>query len=147
MSTIDEIQNFLNIEIGERWLRDGKKKPNKNKYYWYEGQYYIVQLTQNKFMICEDCNTTRRLLRLHCWCFGEYARTRINRKIKRWHQLFLTYEVGLVTDHINRMRYDNRADNLRIVTRSVNNRNITKRSDNTTGTQGVYLYYHADGHS
>ena len=37
------------------------------------------------------------------------------------------------------MRYDNRADNLRIVTRSINSRNLTKRCDNTTGIQGVGL--------
>ena len=37
------------------------------------------------------------------------------------------------------MRYDNRADNLRIVTRSVNNRNITKRSDNKSGTKGIRI--------
>ena len=139
MATIDEIQNFLNIEIDERRLRNGKKKPNKNKYYWYEGQYYIVQLTKDKWMIAEDCNKTRRLLRLYCWYFGKYARTNINGESKRWHQLFLTYETGLVTDHINRMRCDNRADNLRIVTKSINSRNITKRIDNTTGTQGIHL--------
>ena len=83
MATIDEIQNFLNIEIGERILRNGKKYADKNKYYWYEGQYYIVQLTKNTWMIAEDCNKTRQLLRLYCWCFAEYAKTKIDGKMKR----------------------------------------------------------------
>ena len=153
MSTIDEIQNFLNIEIGERWLRDGKKKPNKNKYYWYEGQYYIVQLTQNKFMICEDCNKTRRLLRLYSWRFDHgYAYTsNTNGKTTAWHQLFLTYEDTLVADHINRFKYDNRSDNLRIVSLSVNSRNTTKRKDNESGIKGIsrdikgrYMYWRVD---
>jgi hypothetical protein len=141
MATIDEIQNFLNIEIGERWLRDGKKDPNKNKYYYYEGQYYIVQLTQNKWMICEDCNKTRLLLRLYSWCVGStgYATTSVNGKAKNWHRIILNYEAGLLADHINRMRYDNRIDNLRIVTYSINSRNITKPKDNTSGTKGVRL--------
>ena len=140
MATIDEIQNFLNIEIGERWLRDGKKNPNKNKYYWYEGQYYIVQLNKDKWMITEDCNKTRQLLRLYSWSASDgYAHTRINGKIKGWQQLFLTYEAGLVADHINRMRYDNRIDNLRIVTYSINNRNKTKPKNNTSDITGVCL--------
>ena len=139
MATINEIQNFLNIEIGERWLRDGKKKPNKNKYYWYEGQYYIVQLNKDKWMIAEDCNKTRRLLRLYCWGFTHgYAMTHTNGTTKKWHQIILNYEAGLVADHINRMRYDNRIDNLRIVTQSINNRNVTKRKTNTSGITGVY---------
>ena len=37
------------------------------------------------------------------------------------------------------MRYDNRADNLRIVTRNINSRNLTIRCDNTSGIQGVGL--------
>ena len=141
MATIDKIQNFLNIEIGERWLRDGKKDPNKNKYYYYEGQYYIVQLTQNKFMICEDCNKTRQLLRLYNWCVDSigYGRASINGIPKRWHQIILNYEAGLVADHINRMRYDNRNDNLRIVTLSMNSRNVTKQKTNTSGIKGIYL--------
>ena len=139
MATIDEIQNFLNIEIGERRLRNGKKEPNKNKYYYYENQYYIVQLTKNRWVICEDCNKTRRLLRMYCWYFHEYAKTRVNQKIKSWHQLFLTYEVTLVADHINRFKYDNRSDNLRIVSPSMNSRNVTKRKNNMSGTKGVCL--------
>ena len=141
MATIEEIQNFLDIEIGERRLRDGKKKTNKNSYYYYENQYYIVQLTKNKWITAEDCNKTRILLRLHSWCVGTdgYAMTSINGTTKMWHQLFLTYEDGLEGDHINRLRYDNRSDNLRIVTRRVNNRNRTKPDVNTSGVKGVHL--------
>ena len=40
-------------------------------------------------------------------------------------------------DHINRKCDDNRLENLRWSTRSENSRNITKRSDNTSGTLGV----------
>lgn len=40
-------------------------------------------------------------------------------------------------DHKNRNRKDNRKQNLRIATSTENNRNITKRKDNTTGIIGV----------
>ena len=41
MATLQEIQDFLDIEIGDKRLRPGKKYKNKNKYYYYEDQYYI----------------------------------------------------------------------------------------------------------
>lgn len=41
-------------------------------------------------------------------------------------------------DHINRDRGDNRLSNLRAVTRTENQRNHPKRSDNSSGVSGVY---------
>ena len=40
-------------------------------------------------------------------------------------------------DHINQIKTDNRLENLRFVTKSENNRNGSKRIDNTSGTLGV----------
>lgn len=45
---------------------------------------------------------------------------------------------GMEIDHINNNVLDNRKENLRLVTRSYNNANARKRSDNTTGYKGVY---------
>jgi hypothetical protein len=42
-----------------------------------------------------------------------------------------------VTDHINRVRTDNRIANLREVTRGQNNQNSRRRKDNTSGHPGV----------
>ena len=138
MATLNIIESFLNIEIGDKRLKDGKKIPNKNQYYYYEQAYYIVKLTKDKWMIAEDCQKTRVLLRKHCWSVNDgYASTNVNKSTKQWHQLFFNYEAGLVADHINNRRYDNRIDNIRIVTPGDNNRNRTKRSDNTSGKQGV----------
>jgi len=137
MATLSIIESFLNIEIGDKKLKDGKKIPDKNQYYYYEQLCYIVKLTQDKWMIAEDCQKTRILLRKHCWHAGHgYAQTNVN-KSKKWHQLFFHYEAGLVADHINNKRFDNRIDNIRIVTARDNNMNRTKRSDNTSGKQGV----------
>jgi hypothetical protein len=41
-------------------------------------------------------------------------------------------------DHINRVRYDNRIENLRDVSRAENCHNNGKRGDNTTGRPGVF---------
>ena len=139
MTTLANIEAFLNIEIGDKRLKDGKKRKNKNQYYYYEQAYYIVKLTQNKWMIAEDCQKTRKLLRKHCWCFHStgYAQTDVNKSTKRWHQLFFNYEAGLVADHINNKPFDNRMDNIRIVSTRDNMRNKSKRSDNTSGKQGI----------
>ncbi|WAX10903.1 hypothetical protein BV741P2_00007 [Phocaeicola phage BV741P2] len=48
------------------------------------------------------------------------------------------YSDGLEVDHINHIRDDNRLVNLRLVTKSDNNRNKSRSSNNTTGVMGVY---------
>jgi len=142
MTTLNNIEAFLNLEIGDKKLKYGKKKINKNRYYYYEQAYYIIKLSQDKWMIAEDCNKTRKLLKIHCWRThnGGYARTNVDKSTKLWHQLFFNYEDGLVSDHINNKKFDNRIDNIRIVTVTENNRNTTINSNNTSGKQGVRLF-------
>jgi len=139
MTTLNNIESLLNLEIGDKRLKDGKKYKDKNQYYYYEQAYYIVKLTKGDWMVAEDCQKTRKLLRKYCWCVDKegYARTNVNKSSKRWHQLFYKYEVGLVADHINNKSFDNRIDNIRIVTQGENNRNRTIHSNNTSGKQGV----------
>ena len=142
MASLNEIEAFLNIEIGDKRLRDGKKYKDKNQYYYYEQSYYIVKLTRDKWMVLEDCRKTRELLKKYCWRLDNYgyAQTRFNKTTKKFHQLFLNYDEDLVTDHINNKRFDNRIDNLRIVTQQENCRNKTKRTNNTSNKQGVSLF-------
>ena len=142
MASLQQVQTFLNIEIGDKRLKDGKKYKNKNQYYYYEQAYYIIKLSQDKWIVAEDCRKTRVLLRNHSWCLDRYAKTTVNKSSKKWHQLFFNYEADLVADHINNKRYDNRIDNIRIVTPRDNNRNRTKYSNNTSGKQGVGRYTH-----
>jgi hypothetical protein len=140
MTTLNNIEAFLNIEIDDKKLRDGKKKINKNQYYYYDQSYYIIKLSQDKWIIAEDCNKTRRLLKKYCWhahTMG-YAVTSVGKSTKKWHQLSHQYENGLVADHINHKKFDNRHDNIRIVTSSDNSRNTIIHSNNTSGKQGVY---------
>jgi len=46
---------------------------------------------------------------------------------------------GLEIDHKNRIRNDNRPENLRLGTRTQNNANMRVRYDNKTGHRGVYF--------
>ena len=138
MASLQKIENHLNIEIGDKKLRNGRKYPNKNRYYRYDS-YYIVSLTQDKFMIIDNDRKNRKLLRKHCWYHSghQYGQTRVGKSSKIFHQLLLNYENGLVADHINRYRFDNRSENLRIITYQENNRNTTKNKNNTSGVTGV----------
>ena len=106
MATLSEIENLLNIEVADRRLRPGKMQAGINKYYYYENMYYVVELSQGKYMICADNITTRQLLKTHCWRLSTdgYAQTSFNNKTKYFHQLYLTYEANLVCDHANRKR-------------------------------------------
>jgi hypothetical protein len=139
MTTINIIEAYLNLQIGDKKLKDGKKYNNKNKYYYYEQAYYIIKLTNDKYIIADDCNKTRKLLKKYCWRTHSdgYAQTNVDKSTKKWHQLYFNYECGLMADHINNKKFDNRIDNIRIVTSSENNQNRSVRSDNTSGKQGV----------
>ena len=64
-----------------------------------------ICLTKDMYMIAEDCNKTRKLLRLYTWCVcNGYAKTGTG----TWHKLLLNYDDGLLADHINNKTFDNR---------------------------------------
>ena len=130
------IEAHLDLELGNRRLRDGKKKLNKNDYYYYKNLYYIVELTKGTWTILEDCVKTRKLSRKS---HKGYARSSIDGTLtcKCWHQLSLNYEDGLVADHINGLRYDARLDNLRVVANMPNKR--TYKNDVTACGQNRNL--------
>ena len=136
MTSLEIIEEFLNIELGDRKLCDGKHKTNKNKYYYFKRRYYIVQINDMWF-IMSDCKRTRKLLRKYTWShmgsgyiFNGSNKLYLHRKITKCKD-------DLVVDHINRYPYDNRDDNLRCITSSSNSRNRTISCRNTSGRQGV----------
>ncbi len=55
------------------------------------------------------------------------------------HRLIMSTPDGMETDHINGIKLDNRRDNLRIVTRSQNQRNRKVNKNNMSGFKGVHL--------
>ena len=54
------------------------------------------------------------------------------------HQILLPAEDGLMCDHINRNPLDNRRENLRMVSQSINATNARARTESKSGVRGVY---------
>ena len=141
MTSLNQIELFLNIQIGDKVLRDGLKKKNKNKFYWYINQYYIVQLNDEKWMILTTGERSIDLLVDHIWAYSNgYAITNIDKSTTSFHIKIMNMDDNndLVVDHINIKKFDNRLQNLRMATIQDNNRNKPKRNDNISGTTGVY---------
>ena len=65
----------------------------------------------------------------------------INKKYQAEHRLVWLYHYGYLPendiDHVNRVKDDNRVENLREVSRSCNVRNSPQRKDNRFGIRGV----------
>jgi hypothetical protein len=71
------------------------------------------------------------------------ARGSYDPETKRTKVVFMHHDIlpkmnGLDVDHINRDRFDNRKENLRLVTRTINNRNRTTNLNSTSGHKGVF---------
>ena len=136
MTTIAEIEEYLNVETGDKKLCVGKHKKNKNQYYYFKDEYYIVKLSQDKWMIASDCKRTRRLLRLYTWIYVR-GYTRNRKDGLYFHREVINTDDDLIAHHVNRKPFDNRVNNLRKVTQVDNMRNKSKYSNNTSGKQGV----------
>ena len=138
MSSLNEIEEFLNIEIGDKRLRNGKKKMNKNTYYWYRNEYYIVNLSNDKWCIMSTNERTRELLTNHVWCCSSgYAITSNDKTTIKLHRQIMNSPENMCIDHINRHPFDNRIDNLRITTHKENMRNKSMPTNNTSSIVGV----------
>ena len=73
---------------------------------------------------------------------GKYCRININNKKYRLHRVIWKMFKGydpVELDHINRVKHDNRIENLREVTSSENGYNTKIYKNNTSGTRGVVL--------
>jgi hypothetical protein len=101
-----------------------------------------IQLTQGMKALVDD--EDYEFLNTFKWCANKigstfYAATGLaDGRVFHMHSLILQKTSGYEIDHINRNGLDNRRSNIRLVTRSDNNRNSKIRSDNTTGVKGVY---------
>ena len=138
MSSLNEIEEFLNIEIGDKRLRNGKKKMNKNTYYWYRNEYYIVNLSNDKWCIMSTNERTHELLTNHVWCCSSgYAITSNDKTTIKLHRQIMNSPENMCIDHINRHPFDNRIDNLRITTHKENMRNKSMPTNNTSSIVGV----------
>lgn len=69
-------------------------------------------------------------------CFG-YGTCTLSTLNIRLHRFIMNAPKGLVVDHINGDRLDNRKENLRLCSIKENIRNSKKHKDNTSGYRGV----------
>jgi hypothetical protein len=142
MTSLNKIEELLNIEIGDKVLRKGRVYDEKNRYYWYRNEYYIVNIGDDKWVIMSSNDHTRELLDDYIWSYlGGYAISHEGKEktlVKLHRKLMHMDNNPLVVDHVKRNTFDNRLENLRIVTPEQNSRNRTKPKNNTSGTMGVY---------
>lgn len=102
------------------------------------GKYAHVRLGRSKSeMICdiEEWN----VLKNHYWVLSStgYAVAVIEKKLRLFHVQIIECPNGMVRDHINRNKLDNRKNNLRIVTYQANIINSNENMCNTSGVKGV----------
>lgn len=103
-----------------------------------------IKLTQNKFAIIDE-EFYSEIIKYKWHTDSKnrktnYASNRctINMRMHRYiMQLAGFYIKNKQVDHINGNGLDNRLENLRIATKQQNNRNVSKRANNTTGYKGV----------
>lgn len=100
--------------------------------------YYEVELTDGAVMFVD--HDALPLVAAHGWYRTSegYAATSIGITNPSFHRLYLgPSTAGFEVDHMNRNRLDNRRSNLRIVTSRVNQNNMSRYKNNTSGTTGV----------
>lgn len=96
-----------------------------------------IKLTKGKYAIVD--NLDFEWLNQWKWWYTTrgYALREEKGKCIFMHRLINNTPNGFDTDHINRIKLDNRGENLRTVTRSQNFMNINPRKNNTSGCKGV----------
>lgn len=102
---------------------------------------YVVGIFDNGAKMLFDVSDLE-LVSSHSWHVDSsgYPRTCVNGETIRLHRLLIPeIPSGLVIDHKNRIKLDNRRLNLRIVTQKENNQNISIKSNNTSGVPGVFF--------
>lgn len=109
-----------------------------NKYSIYGNNVEVKLTNSEEIMFCDLEDWDK--LKIFCWSKGNtgYAEARVNGRTTLFHHLVLECKKGMVRDHKNRNKLDNRKDNLRIVTYFENNVNVERANSNLYGVPGAY---------
>jgi hypothetical protein len=102
-----------------------------------------IPLTKGRITIVDDEDYDYLIQWRWCYSIRGYAMRRSSKKGTRthfiMHRVILDTPTGMLTDHINGNKLDNRRCNLRICTGSQNNMNSRLSTRNTTGFKGIYF--------
>lgn len=125
-----------NKEICLEYSRKANLK-GKNRVEIKNGLAYVELNNTKRIMICEADVWEKN--KEYTWYehYG-YAKTRKKKKDVPFHSVVLNCPDGYVIDHINRDRFDNRRENLRVTTQYVNSLNRGANINSVTGVKGVY---------
>lgn len=93
-----------------------------------------IKLTQGKYALVDDKDF--EWLNQWKWHYHNLGYAR-NWKVGYMHKIINCTPVGFETDHINQNKLDNRRENLRTVTKSVNQTNKPIPRNNVSGIPGV----------
>lgn len=125
-----------------RIVADAKKRScakSKNTFFFCEKYIYI--LIKDKVCIA-NIRFASKIIK-YSWCLSHgYAQANINNKRKTMHRYLYSKKDGLVTDHKNRNKLDNRIKNIRFVSHSFNVMNAVRL--NNSGYRGVSWSYHCN---
>lgn len=100
---------------------------------------YVVVDKLGHEMICDEDIWEK--YKSHTWFFhSRYVRAKVNGKETLFHRLVKDCPNGYLIDHINRNTLDNRRENLRITTPSVNSINSKTNRNNKLKQKGVYSH-------
>tara|TARA_R110002167_G_C12361051_1_gene623164 strand:- start:54 stop:620 length:567 start_codon:yes stop_codon:yes gene_type:complete len=118
----------------KQWMTDNLSYvPENGDLVWKDGASSINNKSRVAGSVAGTVNTQGYLV-ISMWSKGNYLLYRAHRIV--W---FLNYgEVPSLLDHINRNKLDNRVENLRPTTHSLNGRNTNKRVRVTSKYKGVY---------
>jgi len=104
-----------------------------------------IELTQGQVAIVDDDDFER--LSMYKWCArweqntkSYYAATNTKGVFIYMARFIMDTPKGLICDHINHDTLDNRKENLRNVTTSVNQQNRRNKSKNSTNVEGVHKH-------
>lgn len=121
----------------EQTIKNNKISKRKFNTYDLTGNYGIGYTSQNdKFYFdIEDYDKIKKYYwRKH---YKGYIYTEINDKYTSLHRYIMKPSINKVVDHINRSKFDNRKDNLKICSQQNNMHNQGLRKNNNSGIVGV----------
>ena len=149
VENINECKAHTNLHEYKKNIRKESKGENLNVINEYELKdgYYLLKIirTDKKEILTKISIEDYPSIKEHKWSFkidsnkvyrvlGTSAKVQ-RTELSRW----LFPEAGSnFVDHINRDTLDNRRENLRIVSRSINSTNAKARTESKTGIRGVY---------